>query len=888
VTGATVHPACGSVLQLDGLGRDYPGVRALDGVDLCLAAGRIRALVGENGAGKSTLIGVLAGTVRPHRGRVLLAGEAVEFGDAVAARRAGVAVVHQHSHLIPDLSVAENLSLRGAYNLGRTGLIDWSATRRSAAAALHALLPGLDVARPARSLTPVERQLVEIGAALAAHPRILVLDEPTAALPQRQAAQLLDRLRQLAVAGTAILLTTHRLDEVFALADDVTVMRDGRVVWHRPAAETDLDEVVRAMVGRPVEAAVAAAGPRGDAVVLQVRDLEAPHLGCLGASFAIRRGEIYGLYGLMGAGQEGVCQGLFGLTPHGATEMSMGGTDLRRLTPAARAAAGLGYVPTDRLAQGMLPQLSVSENLSLAALPRLARWGWINRAREAAANGELAARLQVRTRGLEQPVAELSGGNQQKVLLGRWLHGAPRVLVLEEPTQGVDVGAKAEIHHIVRSLAAAGTAVLLVSPELPELTSLCHRIGVLAQGRLAGEVEVGGASCATSALEEQLLAMALPISGALPPRAADGRVPDEAAPERVLPGQADSDRASPSISVTDSAVPEGTAANEAGGMRPTRLAFLRQLDRHPREAGLGGFLLAAAVLCAWTTSGFATVQNLTDIAVNYTVLLIGALGVALVILAGSIDISVGAMLGVAAVAAGLADQAHWPIWGTAVVALGGGAAMGALNGALSVWGRVHAIIVTLGTMSLYRGAIIQLTGGRWILNLSPALTGLGVGRVLGIPLVVLCAVAVAAALHLFLSRTRRGREFYAVGSSAAAAEITGIHAARVLPVAFALCGLLLGLAGLLHAARYGQVQTNAGQGFELKAIAAAVIGGTHIMGGRGSVAGTVLGTLLMGLIANILVLWRVSAFWEGVVVGSAILLAVGADALLSGRRGDRS
>ncbi len=829
------------LLDVRSVTKRFPGVRALDGVSLTLEPGRIHALVGENGAGKSTLIKILAGVLRADEGEVVLGGQAVAIRTPHHARRLGIAVVHQHTHLIPDLTVAENYALRVGYPRGAARQIAWGRVRLQAQEAVAALAARLDVRRRARSLSGVEKQLVELSFALAARPRLLILDEPTAVLPQHETQLLFEHLRRFAADGGCVLFVSHRLNEVFGLADDVTVLRDGRLVWRKATGDTDHDGLIRAMVGRDVSFERDLASVPGEGDGLRVAGLSDLAGAFADVSLGVRRGEVYGIYGLVGAGQSELCQALFGLRETRGGSVRLAERALEHASPKRRVAAGVGYVPADRLTQGIFARMSVGENLSIASMARLAPRGWLRVADEEARNQASIAGLRIRTLGPEQPVAKLSGGNQQKVLLGRWPQAEPTVLLLEEPTQGVDVGAKGEIHKIIRRLAAEGVSVLLVSSELPELMALAHRIGIFREGRLAGEVD---AACAR---EEEILRLALPESDSKERAAAVSRTP--------------------------------RLASGAG-------RALRWLSSQ-REASIALFVLLLALVLGLTTPGFATLDNLNGILVNTSITTIGALGITLVIIAGSIDISIGAILGAAAVAAGMADQHGWPPTLIAAMSLAVGLAFATVNAALSVLGRVHAIVISLGTLSIYRAIIVRVTGGEWLRDLSPRVAAFGQSAPFGIPILLLASLATVVAAHLLLRYTLTGRRLYVVGGDAASAVVLGVCPRRVLPVAFGLCGLLLGLAGLLYAGHHGQVQTNAGAGFELQAIAAAVIGGTHIMGGRGTALGTFLGAFLMGILANAVVLARLSEYWVDAAAGAMILLAISADALMGWKAGRR-
>ncbi len=836
-----------ALLEIRGLTKRFPGVTALEDVDLELHAGRIHALVGENGAGKSTLIRILCGLLPADEGRIRLEGREATIRTPIQARRLGIATVHQNAHLIPDLTVAENLALSVGYPRSGAGFIRWKDIRRRASAILADAPGGIDPSVPAGRLGAIEQTLVEIAFALAQDPKILVLDEPTAGLPQAETENLLARLRDFAGNGGAVLFVSHRLEEIFRIADEITVLRDGRRVKSAPAGETSADDLIRAMVGREVSSLQRRRGepPAQGEEALRISGLDDAGGAFHGISLTIGRGEIFGLYGLVGAGQAEFCRTLLGVRTAAAGEVRIGDRALETSSPKRRVRSGLGYVPAERRKQGIFYPMTVGENLTISSLNRCASFGWIRRDEERRISEDAVRRLRIKTRGIDQGVSQLSGGNQQKVLLGRWLSTEPGVLVLEEPTQGVDVGAKAEIHRIILRLAREGVAVLLVTSELPELFALSDRIGVIRQGRLVLNEAAGRLD------EETVLRAALPVGS------------------------------SPSGAEEDPARRSGRSIERAkGGGAPS--AWVRTVLSQ-RETGLALFLLATILVCSFFLPAFATWENLRDLLVNNVILLIGALGISFVIIAGGIDISIGAILGLAAVNAALCDKAGLPGWVLAATALGVGGVLGAANGTTTVLARVHSIVITLGTLSIYRGLLLQQTGGRWILNLSDRITGFGQGRILGIPVLLVFGLAAVAVAQGVLRRTVLGRRFYAFGSHPGNAVVHGISAWRVTPAAFALCGVFLGAAGLLQAGRYGQVQTNIGLGFELKAIAAAVIGGTYIMGGRGSPLGTLLGSLLIGVTMNVLVLSRLSAFWENVVVGSLILLAVLADETLAHR-----
>ena len=492
-------------LELIGITKEFPGVRALDGVSFDCRAGEIHALCGENGAGKSTLIKILCG-YHPHGsfgGQLRLAGREAALRSLRDAEARGIALIAQELALAPNLSVAENLLL--GRERARFGLIDAAATKTAARAALARV--GLDLApeRLVRTLGVGQQQLVEIARALAKEASILVLDEPTAALTEADAAHLLDRLRTLKAAGVSIVYISHRLDEVLAVADRVTVLRDGQSVSTRARADVTRARVIADMVGRPVADLYPRAPWRPGACLLSVRDwtLDDPlnpgrHV-LEGVSFDLHAGEVFGVAGLMGAGRTALLTSLFGAArgrvageigvggPGGAPAGSAAGATppLRGpfRAPGEAIAAGLALVGEDRQRDGLVPAAGVADNLALATLRRFTRRGWLDERARDAACAERVSELRIRAPSLATRVGQLSGGNQQKVLLGRWLMDRMNVLLLDEPTRGIDVGARAEIYALINDLVARGLGVLLVSSDLPELLGLSHRVLVLSQGR---------------------------------------------------------------------------------------------------------------------------------------------------------------------------------------------------------------------------------------------------------------------------------------------------------------------------------------------------------------------------------------------------------------------
>jgi len=476
----------GPIVELRGVAKSYGAVRALHDGDLSIRAGEVRALMGENGAGKSTLVKVLGGVVRRDDGEMLVDGAAVDFGSPHDARDAGIAVIYQEPTLFPDLSVEENVVM-GYHPLGSLRRIDRGAVRRTVKGLMERLGVGLDPERPVRGLSIADQQIVEIAKALSFEARVLIMDEPTAALSGPEVERLFTVVRALREEGAAILFISHRLDEVFSICDTATVMRDGAVVHDAPIADMTPDQMVRRMVGRELTALYPKQDTQVGDTVLSVHRLTREGVFS-DVSFDVRAGEVVALAGLVGAGRSEVARAIFGVDRPDAGHVEVDGERLAPGRPLAAMRAGIGFVPEDRRQQGLVMDLSIARNATMTRTGKLARFGLIRRAAENELAREWAARLQLRFHRLDDPAGFLSGGNQQKVVLAKWLATEPRLLIVDEPTRGIDVGTKAEVHRLIGELAGSGVGVLMISSELPEVLGVADRVLVMHEGRLVEEI----------------------------------------------------------------------------------------------------------------------------------------------------------------------------------------------------------------------------------------------------------------------------------------------------------------------------------------------------------------------------------------------------------------
>jgi rhamnose transport system ATP-binding protein len=859
------------LLEARGISMVFPGVRALDGVDFDVLPGEVHALIGENGAGKSTLVRILVGEIADYGGEVRVGGATRRFADPREAIAGGIAVIPQELQLVVPLSAAENIFL-GREPTTAIGWIDTKAlaersTQEFAAIGETHVPPGEAIER----LEPGQRQLVAIARALSLEARLIVMDEPTAALGNEEAARLERLVRRLSERGVAVVYVSHRLDEIRRLAHRVTVLRDGRRVATRDGASLDEPEMVRLMVGRDIVRGELEPAPAGAPEVLRVEGLsvadpERPGAWRVrGVSLSVRRGEIVGLAGLIGAGRSDLLLALAGAA-RGAVSGSVyvGGEEFRPTDPAAARDAGLALLPEERKAQAIFPDLGVGENVVLGALRRVSgRLGWIRTrdARDAALRG--MRDTGVRAASPLVPIATLSGGNQQKALLARCLFASPKVLLLDEPTRGVDLAARAEIYVLLRRLAAEGFGILLCSSEMSEILTECHRILVFRDGRITAEL------ARENATEEKVLAAA---SGAdeensLAPRRG------EPTSEVILPAVGNAGRRGRRYRVGV----RGSAPPPAPPSRTARLARFKSI------LGLAA-VFALSILFSPVRGGrpvFLGIGNLTDILRQVAEKGILAVGMTAVVVSGGIDLSVGSILALAAtLTASFLMRSGLSFGVTVIAVLGVGVLCGAANGFVVARWRLQPFIATLAMMSAARGVARYVSGGTAIpLGFGPggapeAMRSIAGTLVPYVPVPAVLFVASVLAMHVYLSRTRAGRYLYAIGDNETAARLSGVRVAWHKASVYVIAAVLAALAGIVHCAQLEQGNPNDGVAYELDAIAAVVIGGTSLSGGTGTVGGTLVGVLIIGVLNNIMGLNNVDANLQLILKGVIIVGAV--------------
>lgn len=476
------------LLTAENLTKSYGGVQALKGASLELRAGEVHALIGENGAGKSTLIKIITGAVTPDGGELRLNGELIAENSPPRAKALGIAAIYQQPALFPTLTVAENIAL-GLEAQGLWRRVDWRARQRRAADLLAQVGARIDAQALAGELSMPQQQLVEIARAIGAEAKVLIMDEPTASLSAEDTEHLYDVINRLRARGVGIIYISHRLEELPVIADRVTVLRDGCTIETHPMTEVSRQDLIRLMVGRELSAVFPKREVARGEVLLELQALGCRASGVKNVNLELRAGEIVGLAGLVGAGRTELARTIFGLTPADEGAILLRGKRVTISSPAAAIAHGIAYVPEDRRRHGVVLDLPISENITLASLPHFTQLGALDFARERTTAAACVAQFAIKTPALFAPAATLSGGNQQKVALSRWLTAKPSVLILDEPTQGIDVGAKSEIHALMCDLAEQGMAILMISSELPEVLGMSDRVAVMQHGSLAGVLE---------------------------------------------------------------------------------------------------------------------------------------------------------------------------------------------------------------------------------------------------------------------------------------------------------------------------------------------------------------------------------------------------------------
>ncbi len=824
-----------TALRLTNVVKTYPGVTALKGVNLDVLPGEVHALVGENGAGKSTLIAVAAGSTIPDSGEVEIGGQAMSAPSPIAAQALGLAVVYQHPSVLEDLTVTENLVLSMPADR-RPSMSDAGGWTRERLAVVGARI---DPRSRVGELSVAEHQLLEIARALALEAQVVILDEPTESLTAAESERLFERIADIRASGAAVVYISHRLPEVKRIADRLTVLRDGEGRGTFEAHAVSEADILRLIVGRSIDRVFP---PRADPGVLGAAQPLLVVEGLAGSRFhdvdlAVRPGEIVGLAGVEGNGQRELLRALGGMSLVTAGTVRVAGTPVTLGDPRGALEAGIVHLPGDRHREGLFLSLNVRENLSLQSLADVSRRLLIRRDRETDIAAREVERMSIRTPSVETAVSALSGGNQQKVLLGRSMLASPTVLLADEPTRGVDVGARIEIYRILRDAAADGRAVIVLSSDTVELQGLCDRVLVFSRGTVVREL-VGDAATEAAITEAALTATAQRASGT------------EGASQR-----------------------QGLRRLATGDYAPSAILAL---------------LIVLLALYTGSVNGrFFTELNLQGMLLLASALVFVSIGQQVVLLVGGIDLSVGPLTGLVVIClssiVGPGAGAIEIVAGLAVALLVG-VTVGLVNGILVRYIHLAPVLATLATL-------IVLQGISLILRPKPegfierSFTDLLKGSVGPLPVAFVVAVATALACEWALRRTRGGMALRAVGSDEMRAHRIGVRVDRTVLAAFVLCSAFAAVGGVMLASQVGIGDATLGRGYTLTSITAVVLGGASIFGGRGSFIGALLGAVLIQEIVTATAFLRLGTAWQYWLPGVLVLVAAG---LFSRARGVRA
>ncbi|MFD1554651.1 ATP-binding cassette domain-containing protein [Paraburkholderia silviterrae] len=807
-----------TLLQIDGVTKIFPGVRALDNVTFSVVEGEVHGLVGENGAGKSTLMAVASGALVPETGRVVIDGNETR-GDTEAARRLGLAIVRQEPALMPDLTVAENLYL-GVPVEQRPSLMEVASWARGLLKQWSGDV-AIDANERVVSLGPEQRFIVEIVKALAAKPKVLVLDEPTEHLLTEDVDRLFERIRKITASGCAVVYISHRIREVQRIAHRLTVLRDGQGQGTYEAAGLSEQEIVELIVGGALDRDFPAKGNTGGAgVMLDVTKLRGA--GFTDISVRVKQGEIVGLAGIDGNGQREFMRALAGQT-RSRGNVAVAGVAAKLHNSQAAADAGIRYLPGDRHREGIFGELSVRENFSIRSLPFDAIKGWVNPRSEARRARDAVMRFAVKTPSIDTPIRSLSGGNQQKLVLASVLASHPKVLLVDEPTQGVDIGARMEIYKVLREAAAAGTAVIVVSSDAHEVAGLCDRVLIFSRGHIVKEL-------GENAVSENNITQA------------------------VLTATTEREKGASTIS--------GLWKWAAGDWAPLVM--------------LAVAVCALGLYAAHVNPAYLSARNLSGMLALVATLAIVAYGQQTLMLVGGIDLSVGPLMGLIVViqsfflndGASLAHQ--FSGWGIVLLVV---LAVGFVNWMLVGPFRLHPMVATLATYMALQAVSLLLRPVPGGLIADPIVEAIG-GQLGFVPIVAIVAIVMAVVLEIALYKSKAGLTLRGVGSRVEAARMSGARPQLTQLAAYMGCSLLAGLAAVPMMAQVGSGDPSAGINYTLGSVAAVVIGGASLFGGRGSFVGSLLGALLIIQVNVVTSFLDIGDSWQSYLLGGMILASV--------------
>jgi rhamnose transport system ATP-binding protein len=834
------------LLKAQGISKRFGAIAALRGVDLDVDGGSVHALLGHNGAGKSTLMNILSGVYTPDSGNLFLSGEKISFSSPREALDRGITMVHQELSIVPDLDIGENIFL-GREPLGALNLIDWQKLYLRTDKLLAELKLDFSARTPCSALNVGSRQMVEIARAISRESKILILDEPTSALTTREQRRLFEFIRHLKGRGIGILYVTHRLGEIRELADVITILRDGQRVTTVPTHHLDHSSLIQMMVGHAVSASTAPAPPQG-AAGLDVIGLTSKQAGLRDISLSVSQGEIVGIAGMLGSGRTEIFETLFGIRPFESGLIRVHGQEVALRSPLDSMAAGLALVPEDRRTQGIFPGVPIWKNAVFASVHDLFR-GALGFVRESSARRAVQQAVRgfnIRARSVNDEIQYLSGGNQQKVILARWLMRQPRILLLDDPTAGIDIGAKAEIHSLIRTMAQEGISVVMASSEFPELIEISHRILVLRAGQIIQEVDPA------SATEALLVALTTETKLA--------GIPESKKSEEITAAAA---KLAPPHGPRKAAIHQPVTPPSA------RYQFG---DEGWRILFLAGAMASIVLLFGSLNNYYFRWAHFLDMGRQASLLVVTSIGATLVILAGEIDLSPGAIVGLTSVAIPQLLDLSIPMIVVLLLGLGLGALVGAVNGIITLRLAVPSFLTTLGTMAIARGIALYVSDQPRQVS-DETFAALFNSSVLGIPQVVLYSFGLAAVAAIFWKYSRFGLQVRAIGSNPQGARFSGVATRRLKFWVFVAAGVFSAAGALMLLGRTLTGLSGGADGLELNAIAAVILGGGRLGGGKASMIGTFLGALLLTMVFSGIAGMGLTAAWQLLTKGM-ILVAV--------------
>ncbi len=816
------------LLEIRNLTKKFPGVTALDHMSFDLCPGEVHVLAGENGAGKSTLTKCILGSLKADEGEIILRGQEVHFSSPAEALSRGIAAVYQELTMVPWLNAAENIFFNDEPVFKGTPVIKGKEMYRRAGEMLRDLdCADIDLTAPVKELGIADQQMVEIAKALNRDPRIIVFDEPTAALSQKEAASLFDKIRTLKKRGIGIIYISHRLEEYPLIADRITVMRDGKFIASGPCRDMPESKLVGLMVGREdyedySKGRTCRENGQEALVIDSLSDKKGRVENC---SLTVRKGEIVGIAGLVGSGRTELARLIFGIDRPGSGRVFLDGKDVTGRPPSYLTRNGLGLLPEDRKDLGLALRASVCWNITAASLSKLFPSRLIREKKEEEKAVEYAGRLKVTPSDPGLKALSLSGGNQQKVVIAKWLLADTEVVIFDEPTRGIDVGAKAEIYRLMDRMAESGKAVLMISSELPEIFRMSDRIYVMREGKIIGQYENRPEE------REKIADTMLSFQG----RSADRQEKKK----------------------------KGNALSAMGHIPP---AFY--------------MMMAAALLFACMVDGFLSADNLSVILRQAAPLLVIACGQTVVILTQGTDLSLGSVVSLSCVLWIFLMNMGLSCGPAVAVTLVLCLIAGILNGVIVSFTGIPVFIVTLATQNIFKTFALLICGSMTIYYSHPVFRTISKGTFFRISWSGWIALILFGITAFLIRKTTFGKRVKALGGNPEALALSGSSAVKNRIGAFAFAGLMAGIGGLLVCCRIESGNPNAGNGMEFSAVAAVLLGGTSLQEGKGGVGGTIFGVLLIQLVKSGLMQAGVSSAYQNAIIGTIVLCAIIADALI--------